>query len=64
MLIKHYFHVSLFIMLVLAFESVEEIHLNVTIQMRATTQYFLLCGVVYYAAWGASNFEVCDRKLL
>ena len=36
MLIKHYFHVSLFIMLVLAFESEEEFHLNVTIQMRAT----------------------------
>ena len=47
---KHYFHVSLFIMLVLAFEFVEKIHLNVTIQMTATKQYFLLCGVAYYAA--------------
>ena len=40
---KHYFHVSLFIMLkmvVLTFESVDEIHSNVTIQMRATKQYF------------------------
>ena len=40
---KHYFHVSLFIMLkivVLTFESVDEIHSNVTIQMRATKHYF------------------------
>ena len=40
---KHYFHVSLIIMLkivVLTFESVDEIHSNVTIQMRATKQYF------------------------
>ena len=36
-------YVSLFIMLkmvVLTFESMEEVHSNVTIQMRATQQYF------------------------
>ena len=54
---EQYFPVVLFIMLykvALTFESVDEIRVN--IQMKATEQYFLSCGAVYYAVHGGSQF--------
>ena len=38
---------------VLTYEFVDE---SMTIQMKATEQYVLSCGIVYYAVQGGSNF--------
>ena len=42
---------------VLTYEFVNE---SMTIQMKATEQYVLSCGIVYYAVQDGSNFWDCE----
>ena len=51
--------VMLLYKMVLTFESPNKIlNYSMTIQMKAIEQYFPVCGVVYYAVQGGSNFLV------
>ena len=60
---EHYFPMVLFIILykvVLTFQSVDEI---VTIQMKATEQYFFF-GAVYYALQSGCNVSIAILSTL